>query len=261
MKKLHFAYSMKIEYSFEVTRCNYTIKCFPQTNRRQRIDNVMLSLNPSTPYCNGIDGLGNRQIYGTNELPHYMFEFKTEGNALTGLSDYEDVADMDKSMIFRHPHGLNLAGEQIKEYFEQIKPETSLENFEKADYLMRKLYSDFSYVSGSTDVKTTAEEAFAQRKGVCQDYAHILISLLHQCKIPARYVTGLLIGEGASHAWVEVLDNGKWYGFDPTNNCVVKEDHIKIAVGRDARDCLINRGTMHGGGDQLQEISVIVTEL
>ena len=78
--------------------------------------------------------------------------------------------------------------------------------------------------------------------------------------IPARYVTGMLIGEGASHAWVEVLAGEHWYPLDPTNNCVVTDSHIKIGTGRDAGDCLINRGIMHGGGTQTQDVRVCVTE-
>ena len=112
----------------------------------------------------------------------------------------------------------------------------------------------------STNINTTAEEAFVQGQGVCQDYAHIFIALLHLAKIPSRYVTGLIVGEGASHAWVEILCGRKWYGIDPTNNCIVSDEHIKIGIGRDARDCMINRGIMHGGGLHTQKISVSVTE-
>ena len=110
-------------------------------------------------------------------------------------------------------------------------------------------------------MSTTAEQAWQIGAGVCQDYAHILIALCQMEGIPARYVTGMLIGEGASHAWVEVFAGDRWYPLDPTNDCTVTDSHIKIGTGRDAGDCLINRGIMHGGGTQTQEIRVSVTEM
>lgn len=111
----------------------------------------------------------------------------------------------------------------------------------------------------STNIDTKGEEAFLQGKGVCQDYAYIFIALMHFAGIPARYTTGMIVGEGVSHAWVEALWNGKWYGLDSTNDVLVTEEHIKIGVGRDAKDCMINRGIMHGGGLHTQTIKVNVS--
>jgi len=95
-------------------------------------------------------------------------------------------------------------------------------------------------------------------KGVCQDYAHIYITLLRIMGIPARYVCGMLIGEGVSHAWAEALCEKRWIGFDPTNDCLISDSHIKLGDGRDASECAINRGIIWGGGTQMQEISVAV---
>lgn len=261
MKRLHFTYEMQIEYSIEVAKCNFTIKCIPKDTLRQKIEDYKIELLPSVGYCMGVDGLRNIQIYGVNEEPHTLFNFKIEGNVTTGFSDYEEKADDDTAMIFHHPHGLNQAGEAIRSFFEKNRPAEGLSHYEKTMELMHLLHDNFQYVPFSTNIDTTAEEAFLQGKGVCQDYAHIFIALLHLAKIPARYVTGLIVGEGASHAWVEMLWNGKWYGFDPTNNCIVSEEHIKIGIGRDAKDCMINRGIMHGGGFHTQNIKVSVYEI
>lgn len=108
---------------------------------------------------------------------------------------------------------------------------------------------------------TSAEEAWALGKGVCQDYAHILIALCHLSDIPARYVTGMMVGEGHSHAWVEILDHGHWYALDPTNNCIAADTYIKIGHGRTAKDCMINKGIIKGGGSQHQTVTVRVEEL
>lgn len=258
MSRLHFIYDMQIEYSVEVATCNFTIKAIPRNTSRQRIENVRIDLFPKTPYCTGVDGLNNIQIYGVNEEPHKMFTFRMEGDAVTGLSKYEECVNENLAMIFKHPHGLNIPGAGINSYYERVKPKQQLSVYEQAVALMHTLHRDFIYKPCTTNVDTTGEEAFMQGQGVCQDYAHIFISLLHLAGIPARYVTGLVVGEGASHAWVEILWNNKWYGFDPTNDVIVGEDHIKIGVGRDAKDCTINRGIMHGGGQQTQTIKVNV---
>lgn len=270
MSKLQFDYTMQIEYSVEVSTCNFTIKCIPQTNARQQIENLKIELIPPLTYNRGVDGFQNAQIYGANHIPHTTFFFHISGEATTGMADYEEVENNNLTMVFKHPYGLNKPGEKIRSYYKQLEEELGIapqngkadeSNLQVAKRIMHCLYRDFTYQAGVTDVKTSAEEALKNGCGVCQDYAHIFISLLLLRGIPARYVTGLILGEGASHAWVEVWENGKWYGLDPTNDKVVCEEHIKIAVGRDAHDCMINRGIMHGGGLQTQEIKVHVRKI
>lgn len=261
MKKLRFDYYMQIDYSEAVSKCHFTIKCIPKDNKRQQMESIAIELYPSVKYSMGVDGLGNRQVYGVNDVQHSTFYYHITGTAVTGLSDYEEDEDACLAMIFRHPHGLNEAGECIKAYYQKKNPVEESNPYRKAIRWMNRLYKDFHYEPNTTTVDTTAEEAFRQKKGVCQDYAHILISLLHLDGIPARYVTGLIVGEGASHAWVEILYQGKWYGLDPTNNMLVTDEHIKIGIGRDARDCMINRGIMHGGGLHTQMIKVNVSKI
>lgn len=126
---------------------------------------------------------------------------------------------------------------------------------------MNAVYESMQYTKGVTSISTTAEEALSLGQGVCQDYAHILLSLCREEKIPARYVVGLLLGEGESHAWIEAFDGERWRGFDPTNNRLAEEDHIKISHGRDYRDCSINRGVFTGRATQRQTVLVRVTEV
>ncbi len=125
--------------------------------------------------------------------------------------------------------------------------------------LMHRLHKDFSYQKAATDVTTTAEQAFLRGAGVCQDYAHIFISLLRLAGIPARYVTGMLQGEGESHAWVEAALGKYWYGLDPTNDCTVAAAHIKIGAGRDFADCRISQGIFFGCGSISQQQIVQVS--
>lgn len=260
MKKLTFDYYMQIDYSAVVSSCHFTIKCLPKETLRQRVEKVEIRLSPDVPYNTGTDSFGNGQIYGWDDVDHTTFSFRIMGDVYTGLDRREEKTNEDMLAVFRYPHGLNLAGESLISYHERMADTMPADVYEKALFLMHRLHEDFVYEKGCTDVGTTAEEAWKQGKGVCQDFSHILIALLHRERIPARYVTGMIPGEGASHAWVEIAKDGFWYGIDPTNDIPVGDNYIKIGVGRDAADCLINRGIMHGGGNQSQIVRVSVME-
>ena len=111
-----------------------------------------------------------------------------------------------------------------------------------------------TYQTGVTNVRTTAGEAAQNKTGVCQDYAHIFLALCRMMKIPARYVSGLPVGEGASHAWVEIWFDGKWHGYDPTRNCHVDETYLRFCTGRDFHDCPIEAGVFWGNCIQNQKV-------
>lgn len=130
---------------------------------------------------------------------------------------------------------------------------------------------EFSYDPKSTEVSTPALEAFRARRGVCQDYAHIMISGLHGLGLPAAYVSGYLRtfpapgqprleGADATHAWVNLWCGGEhgWIGFDPTNAVIATLNHIILAVGRDYSDVAPIGGVVLGSGDQKIDVAVDV---
>jgi len=118
------------------------------------------------------------------------------------------------------------------------------------------IYERFDYAPQTTSVDSPIDEALLARKGVCQDFAHIMITLVRGLGIPCRYVSGYLFHEGnghersassATHAWVEAfLPELGWVGFDPTNNLVASERHIRTAIGRDYADVPPTRGVFKG---------------
>lgn len=255
---------MEVFYSEPINSCRYTIKCIPDSNSRQMIKDIDIKMVPESKPEWGIDAHDNKYIFGCNPEPHSYFKFRITGEAECGDSSYDCVATEKEIMICRHAHGMTVAGPVIKAYYQKVHDANAdferLSSFDKAVLLMNSLHRDFRYEKNCTSVKTSAEEALTLGRGVCQDYAHILVSLLILAGCSARYVTGLIIGEGESHAWVEVAHDGKWIGVDPTNNVIVSDSHIRIGAGREARECELNRGIMHGGGDQMQRISVSVKE-
>ena len=167
--------------------------------------------------------------------------------------------------MYRYPSQYTQFEPEIAEIAEKIKTECrkgALETtMEKAVCVMDYLYTHFEYVPGVTDVETTAAGALRLGRGVCQDYAHIMTAVMRYMGIPARYVNGLMIGEGATHAWVEIYTDGGWYGLDPTNDLHIDDYYIKLAHGRDYGDCVVDRGIFLGNAAQEHKIYVNVEEI
>lgn len=138
--------------------------------------------------------------------------------------------------------------------------------------LTRRIFEDFEYTPGATQFDTLPTESFRLKKGVCQDFAHVMLAAMRSLRIPARYVSGYLrttpppgkerlTGADASHAWVSVWDPAfGWIDFDPTNNCVPAEDHVTLGHGRDYTDISPVSGIVVGAGRQVLSVGVDVTE-
>lgn len=141
--------------------------------------------------------------------------------------------------------------------------------FQVAEALMQKIYSELTFDAEATDIGTPLVEVLRKKRGVCQDFAQLMIACLRAHGLPARYVSGYLltqpppgqarlIGADASHAWVSVwCPELGWMDFDPTNNVSPRQQHITLAWGRDFTDISPLRGVIHGGGQH--ELSVQVT--
>ncbi len=129
------------------------------------------------------------------------------------------------------------------------------------------VFTNFLYKKGITTVETTLDEVWEIKSGVCQDFAHILLVMLRLINIPSRYVSGYICpnkngmrGEGATHAWVEAyLPFYGWVGLDPTNDCLVNEMHVKLAVGKNFSDCSPVKGTYRGTSNHTMEVAVSVS--
>jgi len=134
--------------------------------------------------------------------------------------------------------------------------------------LMAVMYNEFDYSPQSTRVDSRIDEALESRRGVCQDFAHIFIALSRHLGIPTRYVSGYLFrdesahdrsADGATHAWAEALmPEVGWVGFDPTNNMIAAERHIRVAIGRDYADVPPTRGVYKGVSAVRTELAVSV---
>ncbi|WP_179319929.1 transglutaminase family protein [Winogradskyella helgolandensis] len=162
---------------------------------------------------------------------------------------------------------ISTSSEDIKAYAAlSFKPERSL--YEATYELMQRIYTDFDFVPGFTNIATPLEAVMSAKKGVCQDFAQIAIACVRSMGLPAKYVSGYietvppkgkekLIGTDASHAWFSVyIPTYGWVDFDPTNNQIPKNQHIVVAHGRDYYDVPPLKGVIYSMGKNTMEVSV-----
>jgi transglutaminase-like putative cysteine protease len=171
-----------------------------------------------------------------------------------------------RDLRFIRPTSLTFATEQIAEIGRELAAKR--ENTVAIGKLACGwAHQAISYGYDFTNVHTSAAEALASGRGVCQDYAHIMLAVCRAAGVPARYVSGHLTGEGGSHAWVEVLEAAPSgvgaiaMGFDPTHNRAVDSRYLTVAVGRDYFDVAPTSGTFRGPSLGSLDVQKLVTEI
>lgn len=257
MKKYLYNYQTIIRFDAPVTRHFFRLRCMPCVNACQKASGRELFLYPSDYLTYGADAWGNPLQYGSRMDAHDSFVFVSSGEAR--LTAYRIPAPDGPQDVFRVQSPLTHPSAAMNCFMADAGNGTTA--LEQALDLAHHVYDYMRYTPGSTCADTSAADAFSLQQGVCQDYAHILLSLCRAKGIVARYVNGFLQGIGLTHAWVEVYDDGAWWGIDPTNNRFIEYGYIKLSHGRDAMDCPVNRGVFTGTARQQVEIRVIVEEI
>jgi transglutaminase/protease-like cytokinesis protein 3 len=258
-RTLKFRYQMELVFSDYVKQHEFTLRMIPYTDERQQITECMVKINPECEVFEDTDTFGNGYMYGKIEEEHNRFGVDIEGIAKVKANAFAPVSNTDMKYCYQSCY--TKPGYRLKEYHKKYKRKNNENDEEYATRIMHALKNDIEYKQGVTDINTTAEEAMNLKAGVCQDYSHIMLSLLRAEGIASRYVVGMMQGEGYSHAWVEVAISNFWRGFDPTNDKIVDDGYIKISSGRDYRDCIVNRGFFYGNVTQNQSIKVVVSEV
>ena len=199
-------------------------------------------------------------------IKHIKANSISYGDALERLSKYQ-YADLNAKQFLFESELIPYASEEIKAYaFKSFHKERDL--FEATHEFMERIFNDFDFVSGFSDITTPVEKIFQEKKGVCQDFAQFAISALRTIGLPAKYMSGYietlppkgqkkLFGADASHAWFSVyIPNAGWVEFDPTNNLIPRDQHILLGSGRDYHDISPLKGVVFSSGDS--ELSVMV---
>ncbi len=300
---LEIIHDTTYQYDPNVEIAQHMTHLKPTNTRTQAVLQTELSIAPRPAWQEE-----HSDSYG-NTCTYFSLETRHKSLVISARSQIETK----KSQFIHFEACKSPAWELVREYFryhsgthwdcaseflfssQYIIPSPEFAEFARANFtsnrpileaaidLMRRIYSEFHYVSKSTDVNTPAIEALKNREGVCQDFAHILISTLRSIGLPAKYISGYiltnpppgqarLIGGDASHAWASVyipsidaqgnLGIGCWCDLDPTNNRwgfdSPGEDYVHLAYGRDYGDVSPIRGVIHGGADHVLDVAVTV---
>jgi transglutaminase-like putative cysteine protease len=257
----------------------------PVTELRQRLivvppdyhdDQRLVTYKSRVSGCNvdterSYDTFGNVVLdFSVEEVPHTV-EFGTwvvvEREAQVGGADEPDALLPDAR--FAEPSRLTHPDDELREAAEPLRA-SGATGLELAEQISHAVHDHFTYDWGITNVSTTAAEAWGGAVGVCQDYAHCMLALCRLCGLPARYVSGHLLGEGGTHAWVEVLvqhpqdrEALRAVGFDPTHDRRPGLRYVTVAVGRDYSDVPPTSGTFEGpyGGELTTHKRAAVTRV
>ncbi|MFR9503877.1 MAG: transglutaminase family protein [Rikenellaceae bacterium] len=255
MKRYRFSYHTSVKYDAMVTAHNFLLRCTPRNGDYQRVVEFNVDLLTSAKVSRAIDTFGNEIIYGSMDSRHNIFVVATNGVV---ECDLYRVVEASPSSIYLVSTHLTAVNQEMVNVCSTLCCDGGA--VEAALSIADMIYSNFRYESGVTNVHSTAMQIFALGAGVCQDFAHLLIALCRHCGVMARYVVGLVVGTGETHAWVEVYSNGEWFGIDPTHNKLIDYGYIKIAHGRDAFDCSVSRGVHRGVTHHTTEVRVVVEE-
>lgn len=259
-------------YAEPVSVCHTEVHLAPRAHPRQRLISHELTINPEPAFLTSrTDYFGNQITIFSIQESHQTLsinswnevEVTPEEPPHSGLTPpWEDARDLESEFVFRSP--LTKKTRAFADYAGvSFTPRRTL--LEAAFDLCHRIHADFRYDPRATTISTPVDEVLRERVGVCQDFAHLMISCLRSLELPARYISGYLrsgensVGSEASHAWCALQCPGfGWLEFDPTNDTMPNEEHITIAHGRDYSDVAPVTGIALGGGEQMINVSVEV---
>lgn len=267
----------KYQYNWPIKESINEIRLYPHHFDNQEVlqHQLLITNNPEVEISK--DFYGNR-VGNFNTIEAHS-EMTIESRMLVRVNHSLKIPEIDSTTV------ADLAKEKEKSilllrlcYPEIIeKQDEILSILNEIDYVDKSIleiaqqcnnyiFNHFTYTKGITNIETTVDEILEIKKGVCQDFAHVLLQLLRTAGIPSRYVSGYICpnesglrGEGATHAWVEIYTpNQGWLGLDPTNNIWTMDNHVKLSVGRNFYDCTPVKGTFKGLAKQTLSVCVSI---
>jgi transglutaminase-like putative cysteine protease len=285
---LEVSHRTTYSYGRPVLRSQHLVYMTPRSDRRQSVHRHGLLIEPA-PAANVAreDYFGNRRAILTIEERHAELVVHARSTvevlppelpaaeATTGWEQVTakaasgdgtlDIGVLQFVSASRHTEPVRAALDYARASFPPQRPV-----LDAAVDLMRRIHRDFVFDSTATDIATPVSQVLQERRGVCQDFAHLAITCFRGLGLPARYVSGYLLtrpppgeaklkGADASHAWVSVwVPEAGWVDLDPTNGIVPADEHITVAWGRDFADVSPISGVLLGGGRQRIDVAVDV---
>ena len=300
--ELEVVHETRYVYASPVSLAHHMGHLQPLHDAHQSLLDFGLMVQPQPGQCrHSSDALGNAQCHFSLAQPHRALTVRATSrvrvlprfaalqpqpapawDVLAASLRYVGCHPLQPAVEYTMPSPYVPRLKELKSYAaESFPPGRPIA--EGALHLMHRVHADFRYQSRSTDIDTPLAQAFAQRRGVCQDFAHLMAGGLRMLGLPARYVSGYLlthtagsgpalVGADASHAWVQVWCPGTpgvppdgpgagWLDLDPTNDLVPGSHHVRLAVGRDFGDVTPLRGVIRGGGRHTLHVGVTTRRL
>jgi len=287
--KLHVVHETHYAYESNVVLSHQLLHLTPRAHDWQALESHHIGIAPQPGELSArVDSFGNPVTQLLIEAPHDSLAVRAESTvdtlrrpsggtgvpweeARARMNGLQDDPLLDPApFLYESPHV-----ECFRELAQYAGPSFTPGRgvLESAFDLTRRIHADFEFDDTATSIATPLRELLKLRRGVCQDFAHLMTGCLRTLGLAARYVSGYilttpppgrprLIGADASHAWVSVYCplNG-WVDMDPTNDCLVDDEHVTLAWGRDFSDVTPMRGVILGGGEQTLEVRVTVSPL
>jgi transglutaminase-like putative cysteine protease len=267
--RLRISHQTIYHYAPPATRVIQVLRLTPRNHDGQYVTNWRIDVSADCRLDQHEDAFGNitHTFAADGPLPELslLVEGEVETRDVQGI--VRDAVERFPPTLFLRETALTACDPAIAAFAAAARREAGEDGLKVLHRLLERLHGEMQFDSDSTRVTTKAAEAFALKRGICQDFAHIFIAGSRRLGIPARYVGGHLCrsdgvtAQDAGHAWAEafVPDLG-WVAFDPANGICVSDAHARVAVGLDYLGAAPVRGTRHGGGTETLEVNVHVDQ-
>jgi len=279
--EFEITHSTHYRYTHPAAEAYGEARLTPPTSPSQTVVSHRLVIEPEVKTSDYQDHFGNRVDFFSLPFRHRKLVVSNEAIVRT-----HPVALPESALELPIQETRQILGSALTDIFDYLQPTRVVETGREAVAWAKKylrgdaplgealqnlneaIHREFVYESGSTENSTPLATVWKQKRGVCQDFAHIGLSILRTAGLPARYVCGYietgppagsrrLIGAVATHAWIEVLAPGmQWVAIDPTNRQWLNERYVAVSFGRDFRDATPLRGTFKGSGGQAMRVRV-----
>lgn len=306
--KLRITHETVYHYTPSVETAQHVAHLQPPMTPCQSCQKHTLDIQPeASKLSSNVDSFGNHRLYFALPTPHNTLTVRAQSEVETFLIEEKRMAALSKysqnlswqSAAAAYQYRAGLASDVASGFsyashhapidmvfaiYAQSSFTPGRNLIESVRDLMQRIHTEFKYESFSTDISTPALTVLGDKRGVCQDFAHVMLACLRSLGLAARYVSGYLltepppgqarlIGSDASHAWISlripnptaIEGTESWYDFDPTNNrdgwCSPGNDYVRLAVGRDFADVSPLRGVLQGGTHHTLNVSVTVEPL
>ena len=294
---LQVTHETRYDYQPAVETAQHVAYLEPLAHAGQQVLSHSLLINPQPAQQRSVrDVYGNRRCFFALQVPHGVLQVRSCSLVSTSATAAPMSATPWETLREQLRYQAGAVYEPAAEFVfasSFVPRQIEFSAYARASFragadvlsvaqdLMARMHADFTYESLSTQINTPALEALEQRKGVCQDFAHIMLACWRSMGLPARYVSGYLltqpapgetklVGSDASHAWVSIYvpdlpEGERWVNFDPTNKRwgwhAPGADYVTLATGRDFGDVSPLRGVIHGGSRHTLSVAVTVEEV